>query len=291
MMNKRLALGTVQFGQPYGIANNTGQVNLGEATAILAFARSAGIDAVDTAIVYGESEERLGEIGVTSFKVVSKLPAIPESCQDVAAWVNNSVEVSLGRLRLNKLHGLLLHRPEQLLGVQGAELYRALDGLRMRGVVEKIGISIYGPDELDTLWHRFRFDIVQAPFSIVDQRMAESGWFDRLRRDGAEVHVRSIFLQGLLLMSEADRPPIFDRWSCIWQRWHAWLEHEKLTPLQACLGFALSQPEIDRVVVGVDSLRQLQAILASINVPGMKPPRALMSEDTDLINPSRWSKC
>lgn len=287
-MSSRFAIGTVQFGQTYGIANHAGQVSLGEATAILTFARSVGIDTVDTAIVYGESEERLGEIGMTPFKVVSKLPAIPESCQDVAAWVNNSVAASLGRLRLNKLHGLLLHRPEQLLGVQGAELYRALDGLRMRGVVEKIGISIYGPDELDTLWHRFRFDIVQAPFSIVDQRMAESGWFDRLRRDGAEVHVRSIFLQGLLLMSEADRPPVFDRWSCIWQRWHAWLEHEELTPLQACLGFALSQPEIDRVVVGVDSLRQLQAILDSTEVSCLMPPENLMCEDENLINPSRW---
>jgi aryl-alcohol dehydrogenase-like predicted oxidoreductase len=181
-----------------------------------------------------------------------------------------------------------LHRPEQLLDVQGAELYRALEGLKMRGVVEKIGISIYGPDELDTLWPRFRFDIVQAPFSIVDRRMADSGWFDRLRRDGAEVHVRSIFLQGLLLMSVADRPPVFDRWSCIWHQWHAWLEREQLTPLQACVGFVLSQPEIDRVVVGVDSLRQLQAILDSTEVSCLMLPENLICEDENLINPSRW---
>jgi aryl-alcohol dehydrogenase-like predicted oxidoreductase len=288
MMTSRLAIGTVQFGQSYGIANNSGQVTLRDAAEILQYARSSGVDTVDTAIAYGESEQRLGEIGVEQLQIVSKLPAIPQSCRDVHSWVYESVEGCLGRLKIPKLHGLLLHRPEQLFGVHGVELYRTMRELKIRGFVEKIGISIYGPDELDTLWPRFRFDIVQAPFSIVDRRMADSGWFDRLRLDGAEIHVRSIFLQGLLLMSVADRPPVFDRWSCIWQRWHAWLEYEQLTPLQACLGFALSQPEIDRVVVGVDSLRQLQAILDSTDVSCLMPPENLMCEDENLINPSRW---
>lgn len=287
-MSKRLALGTVQFGLPYGIANQAGQVSRDEATAILDHAWAMGFDTLDTAIAYGESEQRLGEIGVGQWQIISKLPAIPEPCTDVTAWVRESVLGSLERLRIPKLHGLLLHRAQQLLGPQGDALYRALIALKDQGMVEKIGVSIYGPDELDALWPRFQFDMVQAPFNIIDRRLAASGWLTRLHQAGTEVHTRSVFLQGLLLMEATKRPATFNRWHPLWQQWHRWLEDQALTPLQACLNFTLSQPEIDRVVVGVDSLKQLQGILGSVEVPAVKPPAALMSEDLDLINPSRW---
>ena len=88
----KLALGTAQFGLPYGIANQIGRVSFGEGGAILRLARSAGIDTIDTAIAYGGSEDRLGEIGVTDWKVISKLPAVPEACPDIAAWVVGSVQ-------------------------------------------------------------------------------------------------------------------------------------------------------------------------------------------------------
>ena len=289
-MNNRLAIGTAQFGQPYGIANHAGQVSFRDADAILSFARSSGIDTVDTAIAYGESERRLGEIGLTQLQVVSKLPGVPPSCMDVSAWVNESVRSSLGRLKVSKLHGLLLHCPDQLLGLHGAELYRAMQDLKMNGLVEKIGISIYGPEELDALWTRFKFDLVQAPFNIIDRRLAKSGWLERLHQSGIEVHVRSIFLQGLLLMSALSRPPAFNKWSFIWKQWDSWLEGEAISPLQACVGFPLSRPEIDRVVVGVDNPNQMQEILASVATPCGIPPETLVSEDTNLINPSLWSR-
>ena len=111
----KLALGTVQFGLNYGIANLAGQVGLTEAQAILSHARKCGLDTLDTAVNYGDSEQRLGEIGVTDWQVISKLPALPEQCDDVATSVRNQVQASLERLRNTKLQGLLLHRPEQLL--------------------------------------------------------------------------------------------------------------------------------------------------------------------------------
>src|SRR3990172_7099104 len=110
----KLALGTVQFGLPYGVANLHGQVSFDEARAILNYAETAGLDMLDTAVAYGNSEQHLGEIGVTQWQVVSKLPAIPEACADVAAWVGASVEASLQRLQIRQLHGLLLHSPAQL---------------------------------------------------------------------------------------------------------------------------------------------------------------------------------
>lgn len=288
-MSNRLALGTVQFGLPYGVANQSGQVSRDEAAAILDHAWAAGIDTLDTAIAYGESEQRLGEVGVAQWQVISKLPAIPESCMNVATWVQESVLSSLDRLRIPKLRGLLLHRPQQLLGPQGDALYRALVAIKDQGKIEKIGISIYGPDELDALWPHYQLDLVQAPFNIMDRRLATSGWLARLHQAGTEVHIRSVFLQGLLLMSPQSRPTYFNRWQPLWDQWHHWLTDQELAPLQACLCFAMSQPEIDRVVVGVDSLKHLQEIVASSKTIGaMKFPNKLESTNMDLINPSEW---
>lgn len=284
----KLALGTVQFGLSYGVANQQGQVSLDEARAILEHAEAAGLDTLDTAIAYGNSEQRLGEIGITRWQAVSKLPAIPEACPDVAAWVSASVEASLQRLNIRQLHGLLLHRPAQLLGEQGKVLYAALSQLKHSGLVQKIGLSIYEPDELTALCANFSFDMVQVPFNILDRRLIDSGWLTRLAQQSIEVHVRSVFLQGLLLMPLADRPKKFGRWQSLWNRWQQWLAGAKLTPLQACLRYALAQPEIDRVVVGVDSLSQLKEILwaAKGEIPGV--PSDLNCSDTDLINPARW---
>lgn len=288
-MISRIALGTVQFGLPYGVANKAGQVSRDEAALIVSEARAAGVDTIDTAVVYGESEQVLGEIGVGQWRVISKLPPVPEDhTVGIEAWVMESVHASLRRLGIPRLHGLLVHQPLQLLGPCGDAIYRAMTELKKRGQVEKMGVSVYGPGELDALCARFEFDIVQAPFSIVDRRLARSGWLRRLRASRTEIHTRSAFLQGLLLMDDSCRPPEFGKWQPLWRQWHHWLVDKTLTPLQACLGFVLSQPEIDRVVVGVDGAVQLREILASVDKPVPPPPDCLMSEDPDLINPSLW---
>lgn len=287
-MTKRIALGTVQFGLPYGIANRTGQLELSEAAAILAYARSCGVDTVDTAIAYGDSEQCLGEIGVQGWHVISKLPAMPSACNNVAAWVEESVNASLERLAVPRLYGLLLHRPRQLLGEHGQALYEAMLTLKRREVVEKIGVSVYGPDELDALWSSFRLDLVQAPFNVFDRRLAASGWLKRLHDAGAEVHTRSVFLQGLLLAAAADRPAKFRRWQPLWDAWHRWLKEQRLSALEACLGFVLSHPEIERVVVGVDNLAQLRQIIAHAGSAARTAPDVLSCDDLELIDPSSW---
>lgn len=284
----RLALGTVQFGLPYGVANQAGQTSINEVADILVHARRCGIDTIDTAIDYGESEQRLGEIGVKSWQVVSKLSAVPENCADVEDWVRDSVLGSLERLRINKLHGLLVHQTQQLLGPQGNAIYRALSTLKNQGKIEKIGVSIYIPEELDALWPRFQFDIVQAPFNILDRRLATSGWLARLHRAGTEVHVRSVFLQGLLLMGIEDRPEYFDRWQTLWTGWYQWLNSSGLTPLQACIGYVLQLQEVDRVIVGIDSLKHLTEIISAAEIDGVSAPELLSTEDIDLLNPLNW---
>jgi aryl-alcohol dehydrogenase-like predicted oxidoreductase len=288
-MSRRLALGTVQFGLRYGIANQTGQVDRDAAASILEHAWAAAMDTLDTAIGYGQSEQRLGDIGVARWQIISKLPPVPADCADVTAWVQESLDGALARLRVPRLYGLLLHHSQELRGPHAAALYRALITAREQGTATKIGVSIYAPEELDALVPQFSFDLVQAPFNVLDRRLSSSGWLRRLTDAETEVHVRSVFLQGLLLMSADRRPPRFAHWEALWRRWHDWLRETQLAPVQACLGFVLSQPEIARVVIGVDTLTQLTEILRAVDAPCALPPPELMSADPGLIDPSRWS--
>jgi aryl-alcohol dehydrogenase-like predicted oxidoreductase len=289
-MVERLALGTVQFGLEYGVANRSGLVSAEDAATILDRALKMGINTLDTAIAYGVSEETLGRVGVQGWNVVTKLPPVPESSDDIDGWVEDAVTGSLRRLQRSKLYGLLLHDPRQLAGTMGDRLFEALTRLREQGLVEKIGISIHHPSDLDAICGRYSLDLVQGPFNVLDRRLATSGWLTRLHDAGTEVYVRSAFLQGLLLMTPGTRPRSFSRWQPLWDQWDKWLSYSNLTALQASLGFALSEPRVDRVVVGVDNLAQLEEIFAAVGRAIPAPPMELMTDDLDLIDPSRWKK-
>lgn len=284
----KLALGTAQFGLNYGIANQQGQISRYEGKAILDLAWARGMDTLDTAIAYGQSEQRLGEIGIENWKVVSKLPAVPDDCHDISNWVADAVNESLQRLKVKRLYGLLLHRPQQLLEKDGDRLNNALQHLKQNGVVQKIGVSIYAPSELDALCSRYQFDLVQAPFNIIDRRLIDTGWLSQLADQGTELHVRSVFLQGLLLFKPVDRLQKFTRWSALWAKWDAWLKEVGLTPLVACICFVLSFQHISKVIIGVDSLSQLSEILQAAERSMPYIPGELKSSDQDLLNPARW---
>lgn len=288
-MVERLAIGTVQFGQKYGVANRNGQVSYDEAKSIIHRANRSGIDTLDTAIAYGESENRLGEIGIQNWKVVSKLPEVPDECEDVFTWVVNSVQESLHRLKQKNLYALLLHRPEQLLGDNGMHIYSALQQLKEDGLIKNIGASIYIPQELESLNVKYKLDIIQAPFNILDRRLIESGWLSRLAEQDIELHVRSVFLQGLLLMPTDEMPQKFNKWASLWSDWDEWLKVSDMTPLEACLRYVLSFSEISKVIVGVDSLQQLNEIISAAN--GISPvvTEKIQCSDIDLINPAHWS--
>jgi aryl-alcohol dehydrogenase-like predicted oxidoreductase len=286
----KIALGTVQFGLKYGVANQAGRVQLEDVRHILQVAAAQGVDTLDTAIAYGDSECTLGQAGLGGWKVVTKLPALPEGSADVSGWVEAQIEGSLERLGVSQLHGVLLHHPEQLLGEHGKPLLKALQHLKAQGITWKIGVSVYGPEELDRLMAEMQFDLVQAPLNILDHRLVESGWARRLKDQGTEVHVRSTFLQGLLLMPEEQRLEKFGRWQPVWSEWARWLDETGLTPLQACMAYVLGIEEIDEVVVGVDSVRQLQEIFAAARSALPSLPDWPQPIDTDLINPSRWTQ-
>jgi len=286
----KLALGTVQFGLPYGIANQAGQASRSEAKLMLQLASASGIDTLDTAIAYGSSETCLGEVGVQGFKLVTKLPVVPDECSDVSAWVQQQVNLSLLRLGVTAVYGLLLHRSEQLLGVNGAKIYQALQALKDKGQVQKVGISIYSPSELEALIPRFHFDLVQTPFNLVDRRFYSTDWMQRLKDDDVEIHTRSAFLQGLLLMNQSDIPSKFSQWGGLWNSWHEWLTENNVSVVQACLAFPMSFPEIDRIVVGADSVSQLEQIVNAVTNHQKYDLPNIQCEDENLINPARWAE-
>ncbi len=284
----RIALGTVQFGLPYGIANQSGKIAQDSVKAMLKLAFENGIEMLDTAIAYGESEACLGRVGTQNFKLITKLPAVPDDGTDVNGWVQRQFSDSLVRLGVNKVYGLLLHRPEQLLEPIGASIFQALQNLKDTQQVAKIGVSIYVPDELDQLSRRYCFDLVQAPFNLIDRRLHKSGWLQRLKNEGVEIHTRSVFLQGLLLMHQTAIPSKFLPWTGLLNNWHEWLMHHKVSAVRACLAFPLAFPEIDHVIVGADSVNQLQEIISAAidDAPSGFPD--LQCDEEDLINPAHW---
>jgi aryl-alcohol dehydrogenase-like predicted oxidoreductase len=284
----KLALGTVQFGQDYGIANSNGQTNRYEVYKTLELARLKGINTLDTAISYGESETILGQIGVQDFNIISKLPELPTACSNIKKWMESQLNDSVKRLRLDSIYGFLLHRPQQLLTSENQKIWATLLQFKEQGLVKKIGYSIYGPNELEQLWPHFKPDIIQAPYNIFDRRMETSGWFKRLKDEAVEIHCRSIFLQGLLLFENKNRPQQFDKWSGHWQLWDCWLKQNQLTPLQATLAFALAEDKVNKVIVGVDNCVQLKEILNAADTAIKEFPEEMSITDEQLINPSNW---
>jgi aryl-alcohol dehydrogenase-like predicted oxidoreductase len=284
----KLALGTAQFGMPYGVSNTVGKVDSEMVAQILRKAEYLGWNTLDTAVLYGESELILGTHGLNSWRVVSKLPEIPPECKDVSRWTRDMTLASLERLRIKKLHALLLHRPSQLLGAGGAKIYAALNELKVEGLVDKIGISIYNPAELEELVSKYSLGLVQTPFNILDRRIITSGWAQRLKSFGTEIHVRSIFLQGLLLMPEGKRPPKFHRWSEIWEEWDRWLADTGYTPIEACLSYINNHSIIDRIVVGVESIEQVECLTKTQNNNLKSLPAFMPLKDERIINPASW---
>ena len=287
-MTRRLILGTAQFGSNYGVANQIGKVNIQQASKILEIARRHQITFLDTAIGYGLSENTLGSVGVSDCQVTTKLPALPLECEDIFRWIQDQIQSSINRLRVHKLYGLLLHRPEQLFDSRGDELYAALLRARDEAFVCKIGVSIYNPMELNMLFEHMHFDIVQAPFNVFDHRIVTSGWAKRLQQSRVELHVRSIFLQGLLLMPSKNQPIYFNPWKELMHEWDNWTISNNVSKVQACLSFALNMIDTAKIVVGVDSAQQLQQVICMAKSQSKIIPSMLQSEDEKLINPSLW---
>jgi aryl-alcohol dehydrogenase-like predicted oxidoreductase len=278
---RRLGLGTAQFGYAYGISNTVGQVPLTEVRAILARAEQAGVSLLDTAANYGKAEQILAQCDTGAFRMVSKTISVKAGIPAMVARARESA------LALGRLDALLVHAVSDLLGSDGDAVWRALRQLKDEGVTKAIGISAYVASDPAGLARRFCPDIMQVPFSLLDQRLLHDGSLSRLKDLGVEIHARSLFLQGLLLMAQPpeklrDAVPLL---KAVRDR----IAAARSTPLAAAVGFVLSRPEVDVAVVGVTSRRELDEVLTA--APSTLPVQdwtACALEDERILTPSRW---
>ena len=289
----KIALGTVQFGIDYGINSIEGQVQPGQVDSILNYARLKGIDLLDTAPAYGNSEKILGKMDVTNFKVVTKtrhFDSFKINNNDVKT-LNSDFYCSLNDLKQSKVYGVLVHNAGDLLKPGAGKLFDQLQELKQAEKIMKIGVSVYSHSQLQSILDNFDIDLVQLPFNILDRRMIDSGMLAKLQEKDIEVHSRSVFLQGLLLMSEKNRPDKFQCWNVLWKIWHEWLNDNQISALEATIKYAISIPEITKGLVGVDTVNQLKEIVvaASSEVFPDIPPE-IFTNDVNLLNPSKWGE-
>ncbi|RZK55954.1 MAG: aldo/keto reductase [Hymenobacter sp.] len=286
MLIDRLALGTAQFGLAYGLNNQAGQPTEPAVAAVLAAARAAGLTLLDTAAAYGNSEARLGElVGKNpAFELITKIPAGPP------AQVAQHLAESLARLRRERLYGVMFHALKPLQDEPAA--WQALQAARAAGQVARIGVSLYHPHEAGWLLAQgWNIDLVQVPYNVLDQRFAAV--LPRLVAQGVEVHVRSAFLQGLLLREPATLPVFF-------QPLAPKLTHLRRlaagagVPLPALpLLFAAYALGVARAVIGVDTVANLHENLAAAQylaaAETLRPALADLAETTDtFILPYAW---
>lgn len=280
----KLALGTAQLGFEYGISNNSGQVSQKEAEQLLAQAEELGIDILDTAAVYGNSEVTLGQLANSHFDIITKLAIDVRSPMKIGSLF----EQSLSKLQRKSIYGVLLHDAEVLNSKNSRYIASQMNSLKTSGLVKKVGISLYHPQQTQ-LFDILQPDIVQIPLNILDQRFLQNGLLSQLKSQGIEIHVRSAFLQGLLLMQPEMRSSYFSQFNELKTADHLFKtsQHNRL---EICLNFLKSISEIDHVVVGCCSANELIQIHTAWQKNFIASYQHLSSVNNALIIPNNWPK-
>jgi len=283
-----LILGTAQLGLNYGISNNTGQPSRDQSYEILEMAHNAGVKILDTAFAYGNAEKVIGELNGNRFKIISKLPDLSnnefqKNCKKISTFISKSLE----NTKQEHLHAYLLHSLDNL--KNGGELvWKQLRDLKNQGLTKKIGYSLYSPKQLDIYFDQYKPDIVQIPMNILDREFQKSGWLKKLKDNGVEIHVRSVFLQGLLLMSYEEQILKFPMHKNTWELFRNELKEFGGTALDYSLGFIKGLEEIDEMVIGVNSAYELKEIVSSESKI-CSVPIELSISDPKLIYPFNWN--
>ena len=277
-----LALGTVQFGLAYGIAGSGAAVTQEEAAAILHCAAEAGVRWLDTASAYGDAESRLRTLGGRhEFQVVSKLrPAPPDLRGDeLTQWVRKELQCSRERLG-DSLRALMFHRAEDLLGDRAGTLWDAASQFAQEAQCA-LGVSCYEPALLAKLCASCSIEVAQLPGNALDQRVAQEP-------PRVPLHLRSAFLQGLLLMRQEQAAKRLPAAAPALARWHRWCAERRFEPLIAALGIAKGLPGVTHCVVGAERLSQFEAIArAWQDAPVLHAPE-LAVQDGAVIDPRQW---
>lgn len=290
----KLALGTAQFGMHYGVTNINGRPSREEIGKILEKSALEGIDTIDTARLYADSESVLGGLSpqVSKFDIFTKTTKVNSSSvgsSDIEK-IKRNIDVSFEMLDGLRVHGLLLHNGSDLLLKNGEKLFDVLANLKSEGLISKIGVSAYFSDEIFKIIDEFPIDVVQIPLSVLDQRPINSGLLEIMSSKGIAVHVRSVFLQGILLSSPNEVPARFNPIAATIEEIDGLAKDLGVTRASILFDFVKKNELIDKVIIGVNSTFELEeCLLAFKNEVHSSIDYSRYSCSIEkIINPSLW---
>lgn len=291
-----LVLGTVQLGLPYGVANKTGQPDQAMAIDIVRTAWENGIGEFDTAQDYGLSEQLLGisfaKLGISKkVKVISKISPKLDHCD--TKTLSKALNASLKKLGIPCLYGLMLHK-EDLISRWSDGLGDILQSFVLSGKVKNIGISVYTPDTAIKALNINGLEIIQVPSNILDKRFEKQGVFKLAVEKKKQIYIRSIFLQGLLLLNPDEIPEnmTFAREEV--RKVHAFAAQVGINVKEACLGYVIAKWPHAKVLIGVETSEQIRE---NINLAGRIFPKGFVQQadavigsiDERVVNPTLWT--
>jgi aryl-alcohol dehydrogenase-like predicted oxidoreductase len=271
----KIALGTVQFGLDYGVSNELGKPDKSAVREILDFALENNITTLDTASAYGDSESVLGDYGIDNFQIVTKFLPL-----DIEKGIENSFQESLTKLQTKAIYGYLAHRADSI----DINTWSFLNELKESGQVKKIGYSLQSIDEFDRAYEKgFLPDLIQVPFNLLDNRFKEL--CKDLSEKGVEIHTRSTFLQGLFFLKEEELSNFQEVKQLILELQEQ--HHNNLA--QFLLSYVMNQDFIDKVVIGVQSKKQLSQNISALDLDVEINDLGTVFSDK-ILNPALWGK-
>ena len=288
----KLGIGTAQFGLNYGISNVYGKISFEEAKKILMLANEINGKIIDTAPNYGTSEEIIGQVLLSAhnFKIITKTPILSKTTinsEDIN-HVEKTFYRSLSRLNQKSIYGLLVHEVNDLFSNNSNILFAKLQELKELGLIKKIGISAYTSDGIDKVLDKYKIDLIQIPINILDQRLIKSGHLKILKQEGIEIHARSIFLQGLLLTNPDNLPPYFNSVKTHLKKYNKEISKRNISLLQAAINFIMKLDEIDGIICGVNSSKELNEIYNESKSNLNYDFSRFAISDENILNPSKW---
>jgi aryl-alcohol dehydrogenase-like predicted oxidoreductase len=207
----KITLGTVQLGIPYGIANKLGQPSTHSSHELLQFALENGINTLDTARIYGNAEEVIGSFEqADQFTIISKFKLSDAALDNIDLAIceaRESVRISSETLKIKTIPICLFHKNKEQQIKKVSEILPAIIiTLKQEGRISEGGISVYSPAELQYIRDWKTISAVQVPMNVFDTRLLTENLIEILIKNQVKVFIRSVFLQGLILMDESRVP-------------------------------------------------------------------------------------
>ena len=286
MMGKKIVLGTANFGVYYGKLKKK-KLSVNEIKKIFLYCLRNEIDTLDTSTDYEGSENIIGLLDPKKFNIITKISNFDINIDNPQIFLEDKLKKSLTSLKTKKIYALLFRNPSSLTSNNNLRLWQIAKNLKSKGLIKKIGITIYEPKELDQAFNYLKPDLVQVPYNIFDRRIEQTGWLNKLYNSGVEIHCRSIFLQGLLLLESHNLPKIFSSYKSLWNSYDSWLKKNGVSRLEACTNFVFRKKEISKIVLGVENKEQLKKILA-VQEKKINYSSNLFKISPKLIDPRKW---